>query len=347
MNKVLLQLPSASWRGLVITTVLATVFLGTGFVSAQETEKKPPTRHTFSAPHLGTFVRVIFYSPDDQAAANEKADQCFKRVRDLDAVFSDYRDDSELTLLCQKPVRTAHPVSPDLFAVLSFAQTVSARSGGAFDITLGRDTKQWRARRDGSDPPGDSGEKHQGDYRSLVLDPEKRTVLFQASLQLDLGGIAKGYIADQLMSLLKQSGIKRAAIIIGGEIVLADAPPGKDGWRIGLSDPAQKVIGSLVLSNTALSTSGDTYQFFQEDGGEREAHLIDPTSRKGKSNRLNVTTIAPTAMQADAWATALRILPMDKALEIATDEPRLEACFIPLEGPRQQTPAFPEPARKR
>jgi thiamine biosynthesis lipoprotein len=347
MNNAVLQFSSASWRGLVIMTVLATVFSGSVTTLASGTENKQSTRHTFAEPHLGTFVRLIFYSQDERTAAKEKADRCFKRVRELDAVFSDYRDDSELTLLCQKAVQTPHEVSPELFAVLSFARKVSARSEGAFDITLGRDTKRWRARRDGKDPAHDSPQNERVSYRDLVLDPEKQTITLLKPLQLDLGGIAKGYIADQLLSLLRQSGIKEAAVIIGGEIVLADAPPGKDGWRIGLSNPEQKIIGSLVLTNTALSTSGDTYQFFEEGNGERRAHLIDPTSRKGKSNRLNVTTIAPTAMQADAWATALRILPTAQALEIAGKEPDLEACFIPLEGPQLKTPAFPEPVGQR
>ena len=250
-------------------------------------KRSEPTRHTFASPHLGTLVRLIFYSTATAPEAKEQADRCFELVRKLDAVFSDYREDSELNVLCRNPLKTPHKVSKELFEVIAFAQQVSAQSGGAFDITLGKDTKRWRAKRDGTTEQEPSAKPPSPpSYRDLVLDPEKQTITLLKPLQLDLGGIAKGHIADQLMALLKQSGIKQAAVIIGGEIVLAEAPPGKDGWRIGLSDPAQKVIGSLVLSNTALSTSGDTYQFFQEDGGEREAHLIDPTSRKGKSNRL-------------------------------------------------------------
>lgn len=302
-----------------------------------------PTRHTFAEPHLGTFVRLIFYSADARAraTAKKKADQCFRRVKTLDAIFSDYRDDSELTRLCQKPIKVPHKVSEELFEVITFAQEASAQSGGAFDITLGRDTKRWRDRRDGKTAAVHSGQQTQVSYRSLVLNPKKRTVFFQQPLQLDLGGIAKGYIADQLLAHLKASGIKQTAVIIGGEIALGDAPPEKKGWRIGLSDPEQNIIGSLVLSNTALSTSGDSYQFFEKEDGERRAHLIDPTSRQGKSNRLNVTTIAPTGMRADAWATAFRIMPTGNAFTLAERVEGIEALFIPLEGKRKATGGFP------
>lgn len=122
--------------------------------------------------------------------------------------------------------------------------------------------------------------------------------------------------------------------------MLAAAPPGKQGWRIGVENPKGEMTGTLQLSNIALSTSGDRYQFFELDG-QRQAHLIDPSTREGKGNRLNVTTLAPTAMQADAWATALRILPTKEALELSNQQPQLEALFIPLGKDFFQTKGFP------
>jgi thiamine biosynthesis lipoprotein len=300
-----------------------------------------PTRHTFASPHLGTVVRVIFYSIEDESSAKEQADGCFELVRKLDAVFSDYREDSELNVLCRNPIKEPHRVSKELFEVIAYAQEVSARSNGAFDITLGKDTKRWRAKRDGATEGEPSKEPATTtSYRDLVLDPKKQTITLLKPLQLDLGGIAKGYIADRLMAKLKEEGITRAAVTVGGEIVLSEAPIGKKGWRIGLSDPRKKITGTLELTHTALSTSGDSYQFFENDG-ERQAHLIDPKSRKGKANRLNVTTIAPTAMAADAWATAFRILPTDKALPLSEKQEEIETFFNPLEGEPERTTGFP------
>ena len=294
-------------------------------------------KFSFTQPHLGTTVQIVFFSADDEQAT-QLSQKCFQRIRDLNAIFSDYRDDSELSKLSQKPISEAHKVSEPLFTVIAQAQSISAKTNGAFDITLGKHTQRWRDR--SAHRQERPEQRDQVSYQHLKLDPEQQTITLLKPLNLDLGGIAKGYIADQLMLILKEAGISQAAVVIGGETVLADAPPGKQGWRIGIENPQQEIIGILVLANTALSTSGDSYQFFEQDG-ERQSHLIDPTTKKSKINRLNVTTIAPTAMQADAWATALRILPTEKSLSLANQQPKLQALFIPYQQKTTKTKRFP------
>ena len=298
-------------------------------------------RHRFSAPHLGTTVHLVFYSADERSKAAELAKESFKKVEEYDAIFSDYRADSEVRILEGKELKKGHRVSDELFSVIACAQKISRQTGGAFDITLGKETKRWREKRDESDSSTRDSSEPPSSYRDLKLNHEKKTVSFEKRVQLDLGGIAKGFIADQIMLHLKKSGVKHAAVVIGGETVLAAAPPGKKGWRIGIENPAREMLGTLELANIALSTSGDSYQFI-EVRGTRQAHLIDPATRKGKSNRLNVTTLAPTAMQADAWATALRILPIKEALQLGEKQPRLEVLFVPLGGEPSQTTGFPE-----
>ncbi|MFT5906473.1 MAG: thiamine biosynthesis lipoprotein [Cryomorphaceae bacterium] len=291
-------------------------------------------KYSFSQPHLGTTVHIVFYSTDEKQAI-QLSQNCFQRVRDLNDVFSDYSDDSELSKLCQKPTSHPYKVSEELFTVIAQAQSISAKTIGAFDITLGKHTKRWRDREAQQLEPQD-----EVNYQHLKLDPKEKTITLLKPLEIDLGGIAKGYIADQLMHILKESSITQAGVIIGGETVLADAPPGKDGWKIGIESPERKIIGTLTLTNTALSTSGDSYQFFEQDG-ERKSHLINPTTKKSKINRLNVTTIAPTAMQADAWATALRILPKEKSITLANQQPKLQALFIPYQQETIKTKGFP------
>lgn len=308
-------------------------------------EQKALTRHRFSAPHLGTTVHLVFYTATEREEAAGIARSAFQKIKEFDAIFSDYRADSEVRILAGKAIKQAHPVSADLFTVVACAQKISAQSGGAFDITLGKATKQWRQNRDEPGEVVSDASEPTTSYRDLKLDHERRTLSFEKPLQLDLGGIAKGYIADQIMLHFKKSGIQHAAVIIGGETVLSEAPPGKKGWRIGLENPEQEILGTLELSQTALSTSGDSYQFFEIDG-TRQAHLIDPATRKGKSNRLNVTTLAASAMEADAWATALRILPLKEALELANRQPGLEAAFIPLSAEATRTTGFPELRRQ-
>ncbi len=299
-----------------------------------EASKSELIRHQYSAPHLGTIVRLVFYS-EDKGYSDRLAAACFQRVKDLDAILSDYCSDSEVSELCAKPVGVPHKVSDALFSVIAQAQEISVKSNGAFDVTLGKLTDAWRKRAlsDGGSVGGTS-------YRDLLLNHQAKTITLQKPLKIDLGGIGKGYIGDQLMQILTRAGISRAAVIIGGETVLAGAPPGKKGWLIGIEDPEHKLIGTIVLANTALSTSGDSYQFFEADGN-RHSHLIDPATKQSKINRLNVTTLAPTAMESDAWATALRILPTEDAISIANKQANLEALFIPYKTQTRSTKNFP------
>lgn len=301
------------------------------FCSAVHGQAAEFKKHHFSEAHLGTAVHLVFYTKGEGGGA-ALATRCFLRVKALDAIFSDYRADSEVSQLCGKPIGKAHPVSDELFTVIDQAQKIADLTDGAFDITLGKHTKRWRDRFD--------TQRDAVNYRHLILDREKRTVTLQKKLSIDLGGIGKGYIADQLMRMIKHAKIKHAAVIIGGETVLADAPPGKKGWKIGVENPEHQIIGTLELANTTLSTSGDSYQFFEADG-KRKSHLIDPATKKSKINRLNVVTIAPTSMQADAWATALRILPAEKALILANKQPALDALFIPYHQEIRSTKNFP------
>ena len=293
-------------------------------------------KHQFAEQHLGTLVQIVFYSEQNEAEAEQLSKRCFQRIHELNAMLSDYLPDSEVSKLSQRPLGEPHKVSDELFTIIAFAQTISEQTDGAFDITFGKHTQRWRKQETANDKVLELT-----DYRDLILDHNKQTITLNKPLKIDLGAIGKGYIADQLMQIIKKDGITKAAVIIGGETVLADAPPNKDGWHIGIENPEHQIIGKLVLSNTAISTSGDSYQFFELDG-KRQAHLIDPKTKQGKTNRLNVTTIAPTSMEADTWATALRILPTARALEIAHNVPKLEALFIPHLESSQQTDNFPK-----
>ena len=298
-----------------------------------------PDRQSFSQPHLGTVVQIAFYASDKERSQLLAA-QCFGRVKKLNETFSDYLPDSEVSQLCAKPVKVAYPVSDDLYHVLAQAQKISVASDGAFDITLGSATRKWRESAQQQKLLREDGE-NQATFKDVILNPETKTVLLRKSLKIDLGGIAKGYIADQLMVILKQAGIRQAAVIIGGEMVFTEAPPGKEGWRVGVERPSHETLGVLTLRNTALSTSGDSFQFFEQDG-VRHAHLIDPSSGKSKTDRLNVTTLAPSAILADAWATALRVSPPEAALKLANETKEIEAAFIPFEKPATFTAGFPK-----
>ncbi|YCM43294.1 FAD:protein FMN transferase [Verrucomicrobiaceae bacterium 227] len=319
---------------------LGFVFSGATSLAAEQGEVVEPAlvRQSFSQPHLGTIVQIAFYE-NDKERSQQLAGQCFERIQKLNKTFSDYLPDSEVSQLCAKPVKVAYKVSDDLFCVLGQAQEISKATEGAFDITLGHATQKWRESARQKTLISEEG-KNQASYQDVILNPKAKTVLLRRPLMIDLGGIAKGYIADQVMAILKQAEVRQAAVIIGGEMVFTEAPPGKEGWRVGVEKPSHETLGVLTLRNTALSTSGDSYQFFEQDG-VRHAHLIDPTSRKSKTNRLNVTILAQSAILADAWATALRVSTPENALKLARETKGIEAAFIPFGKPAIFTAGFP------
>jgi FAD:protein FMN transferase len=278
-------------------------------------------------------IRIVLYAPDS-AAATRAADAALDRIRALGAIMSDYDDRSELRRLCDtagegKAVR----VSDDLWKVLEHAQTLSARSGGAFDVTVGPVVRLWRrARRQKELPAADTLQAALAlvDYRLVRLDPRRQSVeLLKAGMRLDLGGIAKGYALDEALATLGRHGVTRAMVEAGGDLRLGDPPPGKPGWRIGLTplDSATRVTRWLVLSRVGVATSGDTVQFV-EIGGRRYSHIVDPHTGVGLTDHNRVTVVAPDGLTADGLSTALSVLGPEKGMELIEKTPETAAMML-------------------
>lgn len=280
---------------------------------------------------MGVEARIVLYAPDE-AAARDAARAGFARLDALDDVMSDYRHESELAAL-SRTVGEAVPVSDDLFRVLSRAQEISVATGGAFDVTIGPLVALWReARQTGALPPAaeiDRARQSVG-WQSLVLDAGERTVtLALPGMKLDLGGIGKGFAADEAARALAQRGARRCLVDVGGDLVARDPPPGRAGWRVAVEraggDNREQMI---VLANAALATSGDRYQFI-EAGGERFSHLLDPRTGLGLTDHQGVTVRAADGATADALASALSVLGPERAEDILARFPGAEAWCDP------------------
>lgn len=272
---------------------------------------------------MGVEARLVFYASDSTRAV-EAARAAFQRIGALDAIMSDYREDSELMQLTRAPAGSWVPVSDPLWEVLEQAQELARLSGGAFDVTAGPLIRLWReSRRTGELP--DSAKLAEARTRSgwqqLSLDSAQRAVRFAVpNMQLDLGGIAKGYAADAAVEVLRQFGVRRAIIEFGGDIVASGPPPGRPGWQIRIDDPSG-APPAIHLSDAAISTSGDVVQFVEIDG-VRYSHVVDPRTGTALHDRVAATVIAPSGMLADALATVAGVLgPDDGARFLATHYP--------------------------
>jgi len=286
---------------------------------------------------MGTLFTITLYSTDD-AIAHDAAKAAFRRVEDLEQKMSDYRADSELNLLCEKPVGRPVRVGADLLDIFQKAQRVSESSSGAFDITVGPLVRLWRFSRKRKTLPTAAElapARAAVGWKNLRLDPTHRTAtLLVPNMRLDLGGIAKGYAADEALRVLKRYGIDRAMVAASGDFAIGKPPPDQPGWKIGITaidEHQNRAERFLILHDCGISTSGDTEQAI-EIGGVRYSHIVDPKTGLGLTNRIQASVVAPNATLTDALATTVCVLGADQSRAVVRQLPKTGALILTKEG---------------
>jgi thiamine biosynthesis lipoprotein len=148
-------------------------------------------------------------------------------------------------------------------------------------------------------------------------------------MRLDLGGIAKGYVVQAALRVLREQGVAAALVDAGGDLGLGDPPPGRPGWRIGVgaAEPDGPPRVFLCLARTALATSGDMWQYVVIDG-RRYSHIVDPRTGLGLTDHSTVTVVAEDGTLADALATAVSVLGVEKGFPLVEALPGAAACFL-------------------
>ena len=289
-------------------------------------------RYDFSGPGMATTFRISLYA-DDEAKAEAAVDACFKRVEHLNAVCTDYDPSSELMRICAPGVKFPLRVSAELFDLLKRAVSLAETTGGAFDPTCGHLTQLWRrTRRQGRLPPPDRLHAAMAatNWRRIFLDEGTLSVTLAPGTLLDLGGIAKGYAADECLRILRLHGLPHAIVAAGGDIRIGASPPGADGWEYRIRAFADATESEDQLSmrgaNLAVSTSGDLYQFVEIDG-VRYSHIIDPRTGLGLTRRVACTVFAADGATSDALATAMCVLGPDEGRRLAERLPGVEVRF--------------------
>jgi FAD:protein FMN transferase len=313
------------------------VLLVIAIAAAQSRADDAPTlhRYTFTENHMAVPWKIVLYAADE-TDANHAAQAAYARIEQLNHILSDYDSDSELSRLsATSPSPKPLPVSDDLWCVLDFARGLSEQSDGAFDITVGPLTKLWRrARRTGEMPRADllATARQATDYRALKLDPATHTAqLMKPNMRLDAGGIGMGYAVDEAFKVLKHEGITSALIDASGDIGLSDPPPHEPGWRIGIEPPSGEGPPSryVLLSNYAITTSGDAFQAVEIDG-QRYSHIIDPRTGLGVTGHSSVTIIAPDCITADSYTKPICVLGPEAGFKIIEATPGA-AAFVERE----------------
>lgn len=329
------------------------LWLAAAGMAAVAPNEPPLQRFEFLQIQMGIPFEITVYAADE-AAANKAVRAAYARVKQLNGMLSDYDPDSELNRLCQssgpgKPVK----VSPELLFVLQKSLELSKASDGAFDVTIGPVVDLWRRARRKKELPNPAAPKaalERVGYEHILIDEKAGTVeLRKENMRLDLGGIAKGYAADEALRVLREHGVARALCAAAGDIVAGDPPPGEKGWRVGIA-PLEKPDGPpsrfLSLANRAVSTSGDAFQSVEIDG-TRYSHIVDPQTGLGLTTRSSVTVVAPKGITSDSVASAVSVLGRNAGLKLVESMDGVSALFVAEEKDGLKATAssdFPENA---
>lgn len=298
---------------------------------------KPPeftTGHSGTRMVMGTFANITAVAEDEKTIA-ESIEAAYKQLVAVDEMMSDYKEDSELSVVNREAYERPVQVSEPLFDVLQTSVAYSKLSGGAFDVTIGPVVQLWRSiDKKGTRPTDEemAAARARVGYEKLILDDEKRTVRFaEPGMLLDLGAIAKGYGIDRAIEAMQAAGAAGGLVDVGGDIrCFGISPKMTRVWRIGLDNPdgSGDIPMVLNLSDTAIATSGDYRRFVMLDD-QRYSHIIDPAAGSSANGLTSVTIIASRAVEADALATAVSVLGQKKGLELVESVGNTEAVIIP------------------
>lgn len=295
------------------------------------TDCEPLVRYSLSGPTMGSRFTAVFFAAAglDTRPIQTELQAAVDRV---DAQMSTWTPDSTLMRLNRAPLGAWFDLPDELYQVLLAGLHVGSLSHGAFDIALGAQVGAWGF---GPAPAGASATPRCTAATALTLGTERRAVRKEAEVSLDLNGIAKGFGVDELARCLERHGIQRYLVGIDGELRARGAKP--DGaWRVALEKPEygrREVFASLELADTAIATSGD-YRHWRERDGQRYSHTLDPHSGAPLHNGIaSVSVLAGSCLYADAWATALMVLGVERGARLAREQ-GLGAVFLLREGER-------------
>ena len=302
--------------------------------------KKDAEFYAFSGATMGTTysIKVVVEGLSEVPSAADIQQRVEERLVNINQAMSTYIPDSELSLLNQAPVGEAIRVSPELLEILLLSQTVSEKSAGSFDITLGPLVNLWGFGPEELTEKMPSEEKIAAaqariGYRKLSITREG-LVTKHAALSLSLSAVAKGWAVDALAELLLDDGLDNFMVEVGGELRIHGENPSGKPWTIGVENPSLFRSGpreAIASRDAAIATSGD-YRNYREVDGQRFSHTIDPeTGRPITHGLASVTVVSKTAAEADAYATAINVLGPEKGLAFAKKH-GIAAYFIVRDG---------------
>ncbi len=281
---------------------------------------------------------IVVYGRDAQSLA-QIVNAAFDEVDRIDRLMSHYKPESPLSRINREASQGWVKVEPELFDFIIECLKYSRESDGAFDITVGPLMKSWGFFRGEGRLPNETELAEAAGkvgYRHVITNQKNKTIRFdRPGVELDLGGIAKGYAVDRVIGLLKRRGIEKALVNACGSTVYGlGAPPGRAGWEVEIQDPMdqKKAAATVILNNRTLSVSGSYEKFFEVDG-ERYSHVMDPRTGRPVRDVSSVAVLTESGTAGDALDNVFYVLGVEKSREYLKKIRGTEVFFfLPEQG---------------
>ena len=286
---------------------------------------------------LDTFVSITLYGESDERLL----DKPFERITALNSSLTAFETGSDLGLIKENAGIRPVTVSEDTYRIIEKSLAYSQNSGGYFDVTIGPLVDLWGIHspetKEAPAPEAINVAKAKTDYTKIVLNPADQSVyLTDTGMAVNLGAIAKGYIADEVIAVIKEEGVEHAIVNLGGNVLVMGGKADNSDFGVGVEDPRNPgngYLGVLSLKDGSVVTSGDYQRYFTDAAGKRYHHILDPfTGYPADSGLIQVTVVTEASVDADSLSTTLFLLGLDEGLKKVEALSDVEAIFITNEN---------------
>ncbi len=279
---------------------------------------------------MDTFCTITVVSPSKEKA-RRAVNTGFAEIKKLETLLNYFSDESEISMI--NKAAGIHPVkvSQETLEIIQKMVDIAKLTNGVFDATIAPVIKHWKFSKHHSASSVPSGNVIENalksvDYKKIIIHHETSEIyLKEKGMELDLGGIAKGYAADKAVDAIKSEGIKAVLVAIAGDIKGFGLNTSGNPWKVGIQNPRpepglekpwEDIFATLYLLDSAISTSGDYQRFFIKNG-KRFHHILDPeTGFPADSGLISVSVIAPEGYLSDSLSTAVFIIGAEKGIKL-------------------------------
>ena len=282
---------------------------------------------------MGNIFTITVVS-EDAIFAEENIQLAIQEIQRIEALFTTYNNESQTNLINSNAGIEPVKVDEEVFNLIQRSLHISKITQGAFDISYGSiDKSLWNFDKTMTSLPSPETAKkmvHLINYNNIILDTQKQTIyLKEKGMRIGFGGIGKGYAAEMAKKILVKNQVKSGIINASGDLTAWGFQPNGKPWTIGIANPdmPNDAFSYLEISDKAIATSGNYEKFITIDG-KKYSHTIDPKKGLPITGIKSVTVISNNAEFADAMATPIAVMGIEKGLFLVNQLPNLHCIVI-------------------